>query len=310
MGTIDGVAEAAAAAVTAAEAAAVTAAEAEAAAVVAAAVTAAEATAVTAAAAVVAVIGSSIASGNQKEAAAAAAKVPVTLTTTATSDGAFSLTFSNIAHAGRLEVTAYQSDNPSCSDKKTFKTIRDSAPASVITLSDIIGSSLNLQLILPGNFQPQTANSSVFFSDVCNFAGAQSDGHVSGTFKILSSSDMFASDAFILNGQHNVFVDCSDQCLNIAQQSNQFLFQICSFTSDPVIKYSDGNPAHLVSDHHVTIGSIAAQISDIVTFSLIQIPNFDGPLILPPDPGTFEMLLKAMFILIFFVTFGMIFFPG
>lgn len=234
--------------------------------------------------------------------------VPQTLTTTATSDGPFSLDFSNIANGGTVLVTAFQSDNPNCSYARQYKISKTTSSVGLTTWS-LVASLLDFQLILLANFQTQSSDENVIFNDMCTFAGAQSDGHIPATFQILNHSNVFASDAIILSGQQNVFVNCSGQCLNIVEQSNAFLFQICSFTSDPVIKYSDGNPAHAISDHHITSMSAVSQTSDIGTFSLTEIPILQGPSSIPASPSTFQMLFKMLFVLFFFILFGMIFAP-
>lgn len=240
--------------------------------------------------------------------ASTGAAPPQTQTTTATSDGPFSLNFSNIADGGTVLVTAFQSDNPNCSDTRKYIISKTTGSASVITW-ELTASLLDFQLILLANFQTQSSDEHVIFSDLCAFAVAQSDGHIPATFQILNHSDVFASDATILSGQQNVFVNCSGQCLNIAEQSNAFLFQICSFTSDPVIKYSDGNPAHAISNHHITSMSAVSQTSDIAAVSLTEIFILQGPSSIPAGPSTLEMLFRALFVLLGFILFGMLFAP-
>ncbi|MEK7654976.1 MAG: hypothetical protein AAB323_01805 [Pseudomonadota bacterium] len=156
--------------------------------------------------------------------------------------------------------------------QSTFKFILTPAraPKTSLLLSGT-GSLFNFHLILPSDFTTVSSDKIVIFSDLCIFAQTQPSDQISAIFQMLENSDLFASDAVIAKGSFDVFVSCSDQCLNINEQNNDFLFKICNFTSDAQIVYSDNNLAHAISDHAITITSIISQASDIIIFESLDI---------------------------------------
>ncbi len=217
--------------------------------------------------------------------------------------GTFSISDFNWGNGGALTLTAYQSDNPSCSDTKQYGigTPTISGLVQLILQGSLFGFELDI-----ANFTAQTSDVTILFSDFCAFAQAQSDGQAAAILTIINQSDMFASDAVILNSPQNVFVNCSGQCLNIRGQSDAFTFQICSFTSDsPAIQYSDNNPANTISDHSVTI--VSAMYQSQLTFSVNEVSGSNLPVIFPSTISSVEGFFMSMLILVVFVGFGILF---
>ncbi len=202
------------------------------------------------------------------------------------------------------------STNPNCSDQKTLLMYVSDVPSQTI-LFKITGSSLDLKLILLTNLLTQTSDIQTFFSDVCAAAQAESDGYLTGRVQVLNQSDIFASDATILQSTQNVFVNCSNQCLNIVSQTNDFLLQICSFTSDAFLKYSDNNPNNTISNHSIIINSLSSNSG--TTSVIFFAPTTTAPetiITTPPKKsagiGTVLALLLfvGMFLFIFYCLFN------
>lgn len=102
---------------------------------------------------------------------------------------------------------------------------------------------LNLSLSLPpmlSSILPITSDINGVFSDICIFANTQTCQKIIAGLIINNQSDVFTSDAAILQGPQIISVYCSDQTFNMNQINQNFLFSFGPDISDKVtIKYTD-----------------------------------------------------------------------
>lgn len=197
-----------------------------------------------------------------------------TLFNNLSSDGSFSLDFITSDFSSDTILLVLSTNNGSCPTTFTSNYVKPSSFLNTTTLKiNLIGSLFDFQLTLPSDFDSQASDKNSMFSDLCAFAQTQPLNRISASFETLENSDMFASDAVITTGIHDVFVSCSDQCLNISETSDLFSFKICSFTSDSKVNYSDTNPANTVSDKPAAIPSITTEITASSTLAVVEIAS-------------------------------------
>lgn len=192
---------------------------------------------------------------------------------TLSSDGPFKLVFpfsqSDVLTSDTITLSL--SGNNACPTTFTSNYVRTSTLFPVPSLKvRLIGSLFDFLLTLPSDFNSQASDKNGIFSDICAFAQTKPFNHIPATFETLENSDMFASDAVIATGIHNVFVSCVDQCLNINETSDLFAFRICSFTSDAKVNYSDANPANTMSDVSTNIPAIANETTASASIILVE----------------------------------------
>lgn len=174
-----------------------------------------------------------------------------------------------------LLLTLSQSDNLNCLETKQISvSIKNTGSKRKQIYTAALGSFFDSYLIFSSDFGSDSSDKLEIFSDICAFAQTLPLFQIPAQFKLLTNSDIFTSDSPIVSGIYEVFVSCSGQCLNIAEQSDLFLFQICYFTSDASnIAYSDSDPAHTISDHPITITSTSAESVFFFSTELIEITD-------------------------------------
>ena len=105
------------------------------------------------------------------------------------------------------------------------------------------GSLLNFSLILPPEvLTPLSSDIHTTFSDMCVFAQTQDCQNFLAGIVINDYSDLFCSDAVILQHPEIVVVSCSDNILHLDDDDGHFTFSITDYMSDAVIiMYSDSS---------------------------------------------------------------------
>lgn len=139
------------------------------------------------------------------------------------------------------------------------------------------GSLLDFSLALPPGLTISSSDVLGVFSDICAFVQNQQPCQEFLAGLIINDySDLFCSDALIIQHPEVIVVSCSDNILNLDDDDGHFTFSITDFMSDTVfVLYEDA--LCQVSDVMTLVGgSFSLQTSD-TNFIWIDPCNSDAP---------------------------------
>lgn len=130
-----------------------------------------------------------------------------------------------------------------------------------------IGSLLEFTLALPPELAvqlPVTSDIFEIYSDICAFAADQDCQRFLAGLTITNQSDLFCSDAQILEQPQVIFVSCSDNVIHMDDVNEDFTFSITNFMSDAVtVTYVDSDcGVPIVEPMALVGGGFSLQVSD------------------------------------------------
>lgn len=146
------------------------------------------------------------------------------------------------------------------------------------------GSLLNFSLILPPELVatlPITSDIHEIFSDMCTFAQAQQpcQNFLAGII-VNDYSDLFCSDAIIVQHPEVVVISCSDNVLHLDDDDGHFTLSITDYMSDTVSVHYDDILCHVSDVMYLSDGSFNFQPSDVNFVWVDPCDNSDVPNVL------------------------------
>lgn len=155
------------------------------------------------------------------------------------------------------------------------------------------GSLLEFTLALPPELAatvPVTSDIFEIYSDICAYADTQDCQRFLAGLTITNQSDLFCSDALILNQPEVVFVSCPGNVFHMDDIDGDFSFTITDFMSDSVtVTYSDANCGLITDNMNVIGGGFNLQTSD-ENFLWVN-PCSSDPLVVTANVFTHPLLV-------------------
>lgn len=142
-----------------------------------------------------------------------------------------------------------------------------------------LGSLLDFSLSLPPELSMTlsiTSDVQAIFSDICTFAQMQDDNSFLAGIVINAYSDLFCSDALIVQHPEIVVVSCSDNVLHLNDDDGLFTFSITDFMSDTISMRYDDTSCHVSDVMSFSSGSFTLQ-TDTTHFIWIAPCDSDHP---------------------------------